>query len=119
MAGDANVGQYLDRGPLTLQGATLYFDFGAGGANAVLDNLAASGAASISGSNTIDLIGFGSTAPTAGTYNLITAASGLGTGTFLLGTTSLVEGGTTYNFSLVRTATVVELAVTAKPPRSP
>ena len=62
---------------LSVAGAAFGFEYGADRA----DSLNVDGAASVSGTNTIDLTRLGSTLPTAQTYDLITAASWL-TGTF-------------------------------------
>jgi autotransporter-associated beta strand protein len=67
-----------------LSGASLYFDLGT--TTADCDILALTGAATVTGTNTFYFDALGSLA--AGTYTLITAASGLSTGgTFAIGTT--------------------------------
>ena len=92
-------------GPLTLTSSTLSFDVG----NAAADRLTVAGAASINGTNTINLTGL--TGISAGNYTLISATGGLGSG-FVLGSTPSIFG----SFSLAgSTATAEVLTVTANP----
>ena len=89
---------------LSLSGSSLYLDVGTGGT----DRISATGAASISGTNTINLsVIAGQTVPT-GSYTLISATGGLGSG-FTLGSTPAGF----YNFSLAgSTATAETLTIT-------
>ncbi len=93
-------------------GASLKFNLAAAGA----DLLAVTKAAAVSGTVnvTIDTTGAGSLTP--GTYNLITAASGLGGGTWQFtggGTTQeVIIGANTYQLTLNAGATAVSVTVT-------
>ncbi len=123
-------GTYSNRGAVTFSGATLDFTLGAlsdGGA-AIHDELTDTGAATVSGTNTIDITGIGSYYGVSTTSTtlipLITAASGLTIADFKLGTTSLVLDGATYTLSLVTnpsgpTGSQVDLSMTVRPPVSP
>ncbi len=95
---------------LTISGATLAFDLGSGGGDA----LAVSGSASVSGTNTVTVTGFGS--GLSGTScTLISASGGLNGGTWQFsggGATSLVTvGSTPYVLSIGTIATAVTLTV--------
>ncbi len=94
-------------GALTLAGATLDFDLGTSSGATVTDKLLA-GALTLSGTNNINITGFGSTALTAGTYPLVTVASGIVTADFHLNTTSIVVNGATYGLSLSNTGSTAE-----------
>ena len=90
----------------------LDFDLGSSGT----DTLADTGSATVSGTNTINITGLGSSLSTGHTYNLITAASGLtGTFDFKGGITSeiLVVGGTSYLLTLTNSSTAETLTVSA------
>jgi autotransporter-associated beta strand protein len=106
VAAPLNVG-----GSLAISGATLNFDLGSG---ATSDQIAATGAATISGSNTINLDLITGQTLSAGTYTLISASNGLANAsnpaTFTLGTEP--AGFNQYNLS--STATALMLNVTAK-----
>gem|GEM_PF-2059002 len=94
-------------------GATLKFNMGNSGA----DLLAVTKAASVSGTINITLDTTGATALTFGTYNLITAASGLTTGSpiwqFSGGgvTKTFVVGGNSYKLTLIVADTSVRVTV--------
>ena len=120
LSGDANAGTLRLAGGAAIgsstgAAATLKFDLGTnGGGGTVVDALAATGAATLQGTNTIDIVGFGSARLTGGSYNLISAASGLDSGgTFTLATTSLTVDGFAYNLSLANSGTAEKLVVTA------
>jgi len=99
---------------LTLAGANLSFDLLSGGA----DLLAASGSASVSGNNLIMLDTTAATSLTEGTYNLITAASGL-SGNFSfaggLTTQTVVVGGKAYALSLSNSNVAESVTVSMTP----
>jgi len=95
---------------LTLDGAILNFELG--GASA--DKLAVTGAASLTGTNSINILPVGSLA--AGTYNLITASSGLNTGSLVFGgtgttTQTIAMGTTAYALTLNNSAGVESVTV--------
>ena len=85
---------------LTLAGATLKFDLSSSGADSLLVN---QGAVAVSGTNTINITGLGSSLTPGGTYTLISAAGGLN-GTLLfanrLSSEILTVGGTSYDLTL-------------------
>ena len=114
MSSDNNAGTLAFSGPLSLGnglgGATLKFDVGTSGGNTVTDLLTASGAASVSGTNTIDLVAFGASSLSINTpYNLITAANGLSGGTFVLGTPTFTVNGMPYVATLDNTDTAEQV----------
>ncbi len=93
-------------------GATLKFDLG--GSTTAADLLAVTKAASVSGTVNVTVNTIGSTALSAGTYNIITAASGLsGTWQFTGGGTkqTVTLGGTRSNIHLNNASTAVSLTV--------
>lgn len=98
---------------LTLNGGSLNFELDA----TTADKLAVTGAASLSGTNSINIIPIGSLG--VGTYDLITAASGLDTGGTLVfggtGTTTqtLVSGTDSYLMMLNNSAGVQSVTVGA------
>ncbi len=85
---------------LTINGATLEFDLSSSAADSLLVN---TGAAAVSGTNTISIAGLGSSLTPGGTYTLISAPSGLN-GTFLFPNSSTSEaltvGSTPYKLTL-------------------
>ncbi len=92
---------------------TLNFDIG--GATTAIDRLAITGVAT-SGGGVVYITGIGSTALTAGNYSFITAASGLGTANFSLGTPNVAVGGVRYGLSLsasTGTAEILTVSTTA------
>jgi len=94
---------------LTIQGATFGFDLGSTGG----DCLEVNGAASVSGTNIVNIAALG-TGLTSSTYNLITASSGLaGTFEFVGGNTSayVTLGSEVYELQLQSTATAVTVTV--------
>ena len=107
--------------PLTIGtggvGATLAFDLGSGG---TYDQLTTNGAASVSGTNIVNLAIAG-TSLTPGTYSLITASSGLnGTFQFVGGTsTNVTVGSEIYTLQLQSAATAVKVTVSNYQPRRP
>jgi len=101
---------------LTLtSGATLKFDLG--GSTTAVDLLAVTGSASVAGTINVTVNTIGSTALTPATYNIITAASGLTTGSptwqFTGGGTkqTVTVGGHHSNISLNAAAAAVSLGV--------
>ena len=88
----------------TLAGANLKFDL----SNSACDELLFTGAAAVSGSNTIGVTGLGSML-TSGGYTLISAASGLVSGDFTLSASTINVGVTTYSLSLVHSTTAAEI----------
>ena len=113
MSGDSNAGTFQVGGLSIGDGATLDFDIGASGGNTVVDRLSTSGVATDGGTATIDITGFGSSSLSNGLFDLITASSGLTSGSFTLGTGTVTVNGTTYNLSLVPSGTAEQLRVTA------
>jgi autotransporter-associated beta strand protein len=93
-------------------GATLKMDLKA----AAADLLAVTKAAAVSGTVNVTIDTTGATSLTPGTYNLITAASGLAGGTWQFtggGTTQEVTiGSNTYELTLAASATAVSVTVT-------
>jgi autotransporter-associated beta strand protein len=98
--GYTNTMSFTGAGSSALSGAGLYFDLGA----TTADKVELAGAATVTNTNTFYFNALGSLA--AGTYTLITAASGLTGGTFAIGTT-LPE----YKLTLDPTDTAVYLNV--------
>jgi autotransporter-associated beta strand protein len=100
---------------LTLaSGATFKFDLG----NSSADKLAVTKTASVSGTVNVFLNTSQMTSPTAGTYNLITAASGLTGGTWEFagssGTTeNVIVGGNIYSLTLGASGTAISVTVGA------
>ncbi len=97
---------------LTLGGATLNLSSRSDGADSILVN---TGAAAVSGTNTISITGLG-TSLTPGTYTLISAPGGL-SGTLLFPNSSTSEalavGGTPYNLTLNSSGTAETVLVSA------
>ena len=94
---------------LTLGGATINLELN----NTAADQLVVTGAASVSGTNTINITPLGITLA-AGTYPLITAASGIGPNfQFSNSSTSesLTVNGTVYSLNLQNSSTVESLVV--------
>ncbi len=90
-------------GALTLgDGARLAFELGAPGTH---DQIISSVAAAVSGTITLDFIGLGG-GPSAGTYNLISAASGLSSASYVLG-----QAPQGFNYTITRTDSLVSLNV--------
>ena len=102
-------------GGLTLSGATLNFDLGTNGSGTtVTDKLTSVGTPAVSGSNIIDIVGFGAASLTPGTYNLITGTTGSALGVaanFTLGTGSVTVNGRNFNLSLGTTSGTAEQLV--------
>lgn len=73
--------------------------FNLGGTTTAADLMAVTGTAT--GGSIINIAAIGSTPLAVGNYDLITAASGLGTGSFTLGTTNVVVNGAVYGLSIV------------------
>jgi len=103
---------------LTLtDGATLRFNMG----NSSADLLAVTKGASVSGTINVNIDTNGATSLTLGTYNLITAASGLTTGSptwqFSGGgvSKSVIVGSGAYDLTLNATDTAIQVVVTAIP----
>ena len=96
---------------LTLGGATLEFNLSGSAADSLL---VSTGAAAVSGTNTISIAGLGSSLTPGGTYTLISAASGLN-GTFLFPNNSTAEaltvGGTPYELTLNSSGTAESVHV--------
>ena len=95
---------------LTLAGgATLKFDLG----NAGADLLAVSTAASVSGTVNVSLNTATATAWTGSpTFTIVTAASGLDGGTWVLTGSQVTVGGALYNLTLAHSATAVTVTAT-------
>ena len=112
---DTAAGTFNLNGTAAISGATLNFDLSSAGA----DQLAVAGAASVSGTNNIGYTAFGASL-TVGSYNLITAPSGLDGGAWQLTDGGLVDyvvvGFTVYQLTLSNTATAVTLTVAISPP---
>jgi len=90
-------------GALTLgDGARLAFELSAPGTH---DQIISSVAAAVSGTITLDFIGLGG-GPSAGTYNLISAASGLSSASYVLG-----QAPQGFNYTITRTDSLVSLNV--------
>ncbi len=99
--------------PATGLPTSLTFDVGGG----TTDVLAITGAASVGAAGAgIRIQGFGSASSIAGTYTLITAASGLGSNFTLPGGGVLSYGGSSYNETLIGNATSETLQLVAGPP---
>jgi autotransporter-associated beta strand protein len=96
--------------PLHITGATLDFDLSSSGADRITD----SGAATISGINTINITAQGSSLSTGSPYTLISAASGL-TGSFVFSNGTPLEnltvGGHAYTLALRNTDTTETVTV--------
>jgi hypothetical protein len=93
--------------------SNLYFDLA--GTSTGVDLLSITGGVTLSGTAQIYLNDLSATSLLAGNYTLISAASGLNSSNFTLGSTTLVVGGTTYNLSLANsTATSEILTVSAQ-----
>ena len=93
-----NIGTLAVSNGLTLSGGTLKFDLGA--SSGAADQLAVGGAATVSGTNVIQLSA-GASLPAGGTFNVITAASGLGSG-FVLSSPRVLSGTDTYTVTLTQ-----------------
>jgi autotransporter-associated beta strand protein len=110
--GTANLQQQVSfaSSGLTLSGgASLNFDVGA----TLADKLAVTKGATVSGTNSINVMGLGSM---AGSYDLVTAASGLDGGTYTFGgsgtsSQTLAMGTNAYALTLGISATAVTLSV--------
>ncbi len=121
MSGDNNAGTFSVGGTVRVGdsngGANLLFDAGltSGGAS-VTDKLAATGAVTVSGANTITIVPFGSTGTfTPGTFSLISSPAGLtlnGGASFALFNNSVTINGTLFNLALQSTTTTENLVVT-------
>jgi fibronectin-binding autotransporter adhesin len=111
------VGTQISVGGLNLQGGTIDLGFDGGS----VQNLLAGTAASVSGTNTINLsdLSGGTAAVPSGTYTLIADAAGGLTGTFQFAngsdTGTLTVGSNTYTGTLSDSATAVTLTVSAVP----
>lgn len=109
---DSKAGTFSLGGALALNNnVTLNFDIGTNGAATVTDSLASLGAATGSGTATINISGFGTANLTNGKYTLISAGSGLLAETFTLGTPTVLVNGTTYTLTLIPSATAEQLRV--------
>jgi len=75
--------------------------------------ITSTGAAALSGTGTVNVYGISGVSPTAGTNNLITAASGLSAGTYTLGTVFNNTDFTVSNFTRA-TGTAISVDVTAQ-----
>lgn len=99
----------------TIDSVTFDFDVSADGA----DTVAIRGATYVSGTNTINLTGLGSSLPSAATFNLITADAGL-SGTFKFGNgetlDTLTVGGQLYTLLLRNSDNAVSLTITQGQP---
>jgi len=97
-------------------GATFKFNLG----NSTADKLAVTKAASVAGTVNVTVDTTGATSLTPGTYNLITAASGLTAGTWQFtggGTSQLATiSGLPYSLTLVSTATAIQVTVASAAP---
>jgi fibronectin-binding autotransporter adhesin len=98
---DGNGGNITISGGLSLNGATMIYDAGA------LDRLNFSGAATLIGTNTIQLANIGTIA--AGNYTLLSAASGLG-GSWSLNSAAAPS---TFTYTLSNSSTTLSLSIVA------
>ncbi len=90
----------------TLTSANLMFDL----SSAACDELLLTGAATVSGNNTISITGLGSGLTAGSSYTLISAPSGLtGTNGFTVSPSSINVNGTSYGLSLANSTTAAEI----------
>jgi autotransporter-associated beta strand protein len=104
----------LNMGTLAITApSVLVFDVN-GGASPTSDSLVAGAVSNTAGTGqeVIDINYLGGTLTQGETFNLITAASGIGTSQFTLGTTKVTSGGVTYGLSLSGSGTNETLTVT-------
>ena len=94
----------ISNGGLSLTGSTMVFELGSATDRLTFTN----GGATLSGTNTIQLADLGSF--TAGTYTLISAASGLNGGTWALNSSSAPTG---FTYTLSNSSTTLSLVATA------
>src|SRR5262249_6960234 len=107
MSADGNGGTLRISGPGAIGdvngGATLNFDVGLNGGSSVADQLALTGAVTVSGANTIGISAFGTSgAFTTGAYPLISAPAGFtlnGGASFALSSSSVTINGQLYNLA--------------------
>ena len=108
-------------GALTFNGASassLTFDIN-GNTASTTDKLAVVGAVTTPGAGVevIDINDIGTTLAAGDQYTLITAASGLGTAKFVLGTSKITIGGNTYGFTLSNSTGTSEILTVNTSPR--